>query len=143
MSGGRMPDTPHDRMAFSMPEFSMLSDADIAEVVNYVRNSWTNQASEVTVDDVVKMRHFLRIKPRVVPTCHPNSSPRQAKEDAKIYTCAIPGTLGRRPSRYRATTRHKRQRTGGLQSCKNQHPAQAEIQLPAGQILKFNLCHFP
>lgn len=65
MSGGRMPDTPHDRMAFSMPEFSMLSDADIAEVVNYVRNSWTNQASEVTVDDVVKMRHFLRIKPRV------------------------------------------------------------------------------
>jgi|GEM_PF-4750410 len=60
-----MPDTPHDRMAFSMPEFSMLSDADIAEVVNYVRNSWTNQASEVTVDDVVKMRHFLRIKPRV------------------------------------------------------------------------------
>lgn len=65
MSGGRMPDTPHDRMAFSMPEFSMLSDADIAEVVNYVRNSWTNQASKISVDDVVKMRHFLSIKPRV------------------------------------------------------------------------------
>src|SRR5699024_5946644 len=41
LSGGRMPETPHDRMAFSMPAFSFMSDADIAEVVNYIRNSWT------------------------------------------------------------------------------------------------------
>lgn len=51
--------THHDRMAFTMPEFINLSDADIAEVVNYIRNSWTNQGSTVDVDDVVQMRHFL------------------------------------------------------------------------------------
>lgn len=65
LSGGRMPETPHDRMAFSMPSFSSLSDADIAEVVNYIRNSWGNEASKINVDDVVKMRHFLSKKPRV------------------------------------------------------------------------------
>lgn len=64
LSGGRMPDTPHDRMAFTMPEFINLSDHDVAEVVNYVRNSWTNQASNIDVDDVVQMRHFLSKKPK-------------------------------------------------------------------------------
>ena len=63
LSGGRMPETPHDRMAFTMPEFTNLSDADVAEVVNYVRNSWTNQAPEIDVNDVVKMRAFLVKKP--------------------------------------------------------------------------------
>lgn len=65
LSGGRMPKTPYDRMAFTMPEFSSLADADIAEVVNYIRNSWTNEASTISVDDVVKMRHFLSVKPQV------------------------------------------------------------------------------
>lgn len=65
LAGGRMPETPYDRMAFTMPAFNMLSDADVAEVVNYIRNSWTNQASKVSLDDVVQMRHFLSIKPRV------------------------------------------------------------------------------
>ena len=64
LSGGRMPETPHDRMAFTMPEFINLSDADVAEVVNYVRNSWTNQAPEIDVDDVVKMHAFLAKKPK-------------------------------------------------------------------------------
>ena len=48
-----MPNTKHDRMAFTMPEFINLSDADVAEVVNYIRNSWTNQGSKVDVDDGV------------------------------------------------------------------------------------------
>lgn len=64
LGGGRMPKTPHDRMAFTMPAFSNLSDADVATVVNYVRNSWTNQAPEIDVDDVVKMRAFLAKKPQ-------------------------------------------------------------------------------
>lgn len=63
MNGGRMPKTPHDRMAFTMPEFSHLSDSDIADIVNYVRNSWTNQAPEIGTSDVVKMRAFLNTKP--------------------------------------------------------------------------------
>ncbi|WP_454837563.1 c-type cytochrome [Pseudomonas rhizophila] len=69
-----MPDTPHDRMAFSMPAFNTLADADIAEVVNFIRNSWTNQASEVTVGDVVAMRHFLSKKPRVGTDLPPDLS---------------------------------------------------------------------
>ena len=74
LGGGRMPDTPHDRMAFTMPEFTNLADADVAEVVNYVRNSWTNQAPEITVTDVVKMRAFLAKKPKTGTDIAPNLS---------------------------------------------------------------------
>ena len=74
LSGGRMPETPHDRMAFTMPEFINLSDADVAEVVNYVRNSWTNQAPEIDVDDVVKMRAFLAKKPKTSTDIAPDLS---------------------------------------------------------------------
>ena len=74
LGGGRMPETPHDRMAFTMPEFTNLADADIAEVVNYVRNSWTNQAPEITVNDVVKMRTFLAKKPKTGTDIAPDLS---------------------------------------------------------------------
>ncbi|WP_417594824.1 c-type cytochrome [Oceanospirillum sp.] len=82
LSGGRMPKTPHDRMAFTMPEFNHLSDADIAEVVNYIRNSWTNQASEVDVGDVVKMRHFLTQKPTTGTDIAPDLSIDAASQGA-------------------------------------------------------------
>ncbi|MDN6179391.1 MAG: cytochrome c [Halomonas subglaciescola] len=72
LNGGRMPDTSHDRMAFTMPEFINLSDHDVAEVVNYVRNSWTNEASEVDVNDVVKMRDFLNKKPKTATEFPPD-----------------------------------------------------------------------
>ena len=80
-----MPETPHDRMAFTMPEFTNLADADIAEVVNYVRNSWTNQAPEIKVTDVVKMRAFLAKKPKTGTDIAPdlsfdNASSRDAAE---------------------------------------------------------------
>ncbi len=84
LSGGRMPDTPHDRMAFTMPEFINLSDADIAEVVNYVRNSWTNQASEIDVNDVVDMRYFLSKKPKTATDLPPDLSIDVAAEGAKL-----------------------------------------------------------
>lgn len=63
LNGGRMPITPHDKMAFSMPAFKELSDEDVAEVVNLIRNSWGNQSKTVTIKDVVAMRHFLNKKP--------------------------------------------------------------------------------
>ena len=74
LGGGRMPETPHDRMAFSMPEFTNLSDADVVEVVNYVRNSWTNQAPNIDIDDVVKMRAFLAKKPKTGTDIAPDLS---------------------------------------------------------------------
>ena len=83
LGGGRMPDTPHDRMAFTMPEFTNLADADVAEVVNYVRNSWTNQAPEITVTDVVKMRAFLAKKPKTGTDVAPDLSVNSANAAAK------------------------------------------------------------
>lgn len=63
MNGGRMPLTPHDRMAFTMPAFQRLGDDDIVQVSNFIRNSWGNEARPVTIDDVVAMRQFLAKKP--------------------------------------------------------------------------------
>ena len=83
LSGGRMPETPHDRMAFTMPEFTNLSDTDVAEVVNYVRNSWTNQAPKIDVDDVVKMRAFLAKKPKTSTDIAPNLTIDTQTEGAK------------------------------------------------------------
>lgn len=40
-----------------MPPFAQtLSNADIAAVVNYIRQSWGNQASAVHADEVATMR---------------------------------------------------------------------------------------
>lgn len=83
LGGGRMPDTPHDRMAFTMPEFTNLADADIAEVVNYVRNSWSNQAPDISVTDVVKMRAFLAKKPKTGTDIAPDLSLDAAEKGAK------------------------------------------------------------
>jgi hypothetical protein len=77
-----MPKTPYDRMAFTMPEFSNLSDADVAEVVNYVRNSWTNQAPKIDVNDVVKMRAFLAKKPKTSTDIAPDLSIDAAEKGA-------------------------------------------------------------
>jgi mono/diheme cytochrome c family protein len=82
LSGGRMPETPHDRMAFTMPEFSHLSDSDIAEVVNYVRNSWTNQAPMIDTTDVVKMRAFLKKKPTTATDLPPDLTVADSKKGA-------------------------------------------------------------
>lgn len=68
LEGGRTPHTKHDTMAFTMPGFRHLSDEDIAEVVNFVRNSWHNQAPEVKAGDVAEIRRFVNTKaPNIVP----------------------------------------------------------------------------
>jgi mono/diheme cytochrome c family protein len=38
------------------PQGGVLKDADIAAIVTYIRNSWGNQASPVSADDVAKLR---------------------------------------------------------------------------------------
>jgi mono/diheme cytochrome c family protein len=44
----------------SMPSFAWkLSDREIADVVTYIRNSWGNQGSAVTVDEVLDLRSRL------------------------------------------------------------------------------------
>ncbi len=83
LSGGRMPETPHDRMTFTMPAFNTLADEDIAEVVNYVRNSWTNQAPTIDVKDVVKMRAFLDKKPKTATDIAPDLTVSNHAKNAK------------------------------------------------------------
>ncbi|MCG2460231.1 cytochrome c [Flavobacteriaceae bacterium F89] len=39
-----------------MPSFSYLTDTDIAHVLTYVRNSFGNNASAITVEDVAEVR---------------------------------------------------------------------------------------
>lgn len=63
MAGGRMPETPAHPMAFTMPGFVHLTNADLAELITFIRNSWGNHASEVTEGDVARMRHELASKP--------------------------------------------------------------------------------
>ncbi len=62
LEGGEMPDTPADLMAFTMPGFKHLSDKDIADVINFIRNGWKNQAPEIEPVEVAKTRHFLTTK---------------------------------------------------------------------------------
>ena len=51
-------DVEVDGEAYSnpMPAFNFLSDEEIANVLTYVRNSFTNKASAVTVDEVKTVR---------------------------------------------------------------------------------------
>jgi mono/diheme cytochrome c family protein len=43
--------------AYRMPEFRvLLKDDDIADVVSFIRQSWGNQGSAVTADQVAKIR---------------------------------------------------------------------------------------
>ncbi|WP_114239835.1 cytochrome c [Dyella sp. C9] len=56
--GGFAPVTAGNPRPYSMPPFAQqLSDGDVAAVVTYIRQSWSNQASLVQERDVIKYRH--------------------------------------------------------------------------------------
>ncbi|AIF49075.1 cytochrome c [Dyella japonica] len=56
--GGFAPVTQGNPRPYSMPPFAQqLNDADVAAVVTYIRQSWSNKASVVMERDVVKYRH--------------------------------------------------------------------------------------
>lgn len=55
--GGFSPVTPGNPEPYSMPPFAQqFSDKEIAAVVNYIRQSWGNNASPVTMDTVKSLR---------------------------------------------------------------------------------------
>jgi mono/diheme cytochrome c family protein len=66
LMGARAPYT-HDRQtAAGMPSFAWkFSDEQIAEVLNYVRNSWGNGALEVKAEDVARLRCELGAMPKL------------------------------------------------------------------------------
>lgn len=56
--GGFPPTTAGNPRPYSMPPFAQqLSDADVAAVVSYIRQAWSNHAPAVQQRDVFKYRH--------------------------------------------------------------------------------------
>ena len=61
LNGGFAPTTAGNPRPFGMPPFALsLSDHDIAAVLSYIRTSWGNRASEVTAQDVDRLRGHSR-----------------------------------------------------------------------------------
>jgi mono/diheme cytochrome c family protein len=61
LEGSRTPRTGAAPAQFTMPRFAWrLSDQDVADVVNFVRTSWGNQASATTVEAVRGTRRSVR-----------------------------------------------------------------------------------
>jgi mono/diheme cytochrome c family protein len=56
--GGFAPVTAGNSRPYSMPPFAQqLSDSDVAAVVTYIRQTWSNKASVVLERDVIQNRH--------------------------------------------------------------------------------------
>jgi mono/diheme cytochrome c family protein len=56
LDGAQTVTTPRAPNTGSMPAYAKLSDQEIADVANYIRNSFGNSAPPVTVDQVAKAR---------------------------------------------------------------------------------------
>lgn len=57
LQGGQAAATKRAQTGIRMPEFGWrLTDEQVADLSNFVRNSWGNQASEVTAEQVNKLR---------------------------------------------------------------------------------------
>jgi mono/diheme cytochrome c family protein len=63
LAGSRTGPSPTRPSALTMPSYAWkLSDAEIADVATYVRNSWGNQARAVTAEQVSKLRGKLNLR---------------------------------------------------------------------------------
>lgn len=58
--GASTADTENAGGGFSMPAFPVLSDAELADVATYIRNSWGNKAEPVSASDVKSLRKVLK-----------------------------------------------------------------------------------
>lgn len=56
LAGGRMPETTSGGTAYAMPGFTRLSDAEVADVLTFIRTSWGNAAPPVQPGDVADAR---------------------------------------------------------------------------------------
>jgi mono/diheme cytochrome c family protein len=57
LNGSRLPSTPQAPSDLAMPGFGWrLSDKDVADLSNFIRNSWGNKSSKVTEDQVSRIR---------------------------------------------------------------------------------------
>jgi mono/diheme cytochrome c family protein len=63
LQGAQAPTTPDGKTTFAMPGFPVLSDAQIADVATYIRNSWGNRAPAVSARAVGALRHAIAVTP--------------------------------------------------------------------------------
>jgi mono/diheme cytochrome c family protein len=63
LTGASMPSTQTAPSAIAMPEFGWrLSDAEVADVVSFVRGGWGNHAAAVSRDEVDRVRKTLAVQ---------------------------------------------------------------------------------
>jgi len=66
LEGSRAVSTKYDPTGAGMPSFAWkFSDKDLAEILDYIRNSWGNRAAPVPVGDVTKLRGSLGAAPQL------------------------------------------------------------------------------
>ncbi|ORM71060.1 c-type cytochrome [Pantoea rwandensis] len=69
MRGGKMAVTKDDVTGLTMPDFGWrLDDKQLADLTTFIRNSWGNQAREVTADEVKKLRGMESTMKRKEPS---------------------------------------------------------------------------
>ena len=63
LAGSSMPSTQTAPSAFAMPGFGWrLTDAEVADVLSFIRSNWANHAAAVSGDDVGRLRKALDIQ---------------------------------------------------------------------------------
>jgi len=63
LAGGRIGTSPSRPSALTMPSFAWkLTDQEVADVSTYIRNSWGNQATAVSIADVRGARKRLNLQ---------------------------------------------------------------------------------
>jgi mono/diheme cytochrome c family protein len=60
LQGSQSVPAPGHSAGYSMPGFAALSDAELADIATYVRNSWGNRGSTVSAKSVGDLRNLLR-----------------------------------------------------------------------------------
>ena len=62
LQGSQSLATPGQPVGYSMPAFGYLTDAQIAEIATYVRNSWGNHAGAVSPTQAAELRHMVETR---------------------------------------------------------------------------------
>jgi len=60
LQGSQSIATPGKPVGYSMPAFAFLTDAEIADIATFVRNSWGNHSGAVSPAQATELRHLLR-----------------------------------------------------------------------------------
>ena len=55
--------TQHSKHAFSMPDYGRLTDAELAEILTFVRTSWGNAGAAITASQIKDQRDALYLAP--------------------------------------------------------------------------------